>query len=124
MIKVVNKKTHTPTDVDIYIGRGSVLGNPYTGTKKLEQTKAKYQSSSRESSIDDYEKYIKKKILDNDRVICDELNKIYKMAKNGDVNLVCYCSPKPCHGQIIRGIIHAEILKRILKDGKESIQDA
>jgi hypothetical protein len=30
MITVVNKYKHTPTENDVYIGRGSALGNPFT----------------------------------------------------------------------------------------------
>jgi hypothetical protein len=30
VIHLVNKKDHTPTDKDFYIGGGSVFGNPFT----------------------------------------------------------------------------------------------
>ena len=64
MIEVVNKNSFTPdTEFSIvpikefYIGRGSVLGNPYT-SKKLEDTKALFQCDSREESINKYEEYL------------------------------------------------------------------
>jgi len=33
MITVVNKYKHVPTRDDVYIGRGSILGNPYSSIK-------------------------------------------------------------------------------------------
>ena len=39
----------------------------------------------------------------------DELNKLWKAAKNGDINLVCYCSPKSCHGDTIKTIIEQKL---------------
>jgi len=44
-INVVNFKTHTPTENDIYIGRGSILGNPYTYLP-LNETSAKFQAKT------------------------------------------------------------------------------
>ena len=55
MIQVVNKYQHTPTDADVYIGRGSSLGNPFTGSKELANTKAEFQCSCREEAIASYE---------------------------------------------------------------------
>lgn len=118
MIRVVNHKAHEPTELDVYIGRGSPLGNPYTGTKELKYTKATYQSSSRESSIMEYKEYLNNKINEKDELICNELNRIYEMSLNGGVNLVCYCKPKPCHGDVIKEIILAKIIKKQMKYGK------
>lgn len=50
MIYVVNKHKHTPTETDVYIGRGSDLGNPYTSIKDG-KTKARYVVDSREESV-------------------------------------------------------------------------
>jgi hypothetical protein len=49
MIKVVNKYSHIPTSNDIYIGRGSILGNPYTHLP-IKNTKAFIQYKTREES--------------------------------------------------------------------------
>lgn len=109
MIKVVNKYKHEPSNNDVYIGRGSPLGNPFTGSKKVENTKAAFQCSSREEAIEKYEKYLRLAIYENESYICNEMNRIWKMAKNGDVNLVCFCKPKPCHGDIIKKIIEEKL---------------
>lgn len=101
MITVVNKYKHTPTKHDVYIGRGSVLGNPFTNiTNKA--TKAEFIS---DNPIEDFEKYLEVKIAEKDKKICDELNRIYKME---EVNLVCFCKPKSCHGDIIKEIIESK----------------
>ena len=110
MIKVVNTKTHVPNEnsVDFYIGRGSVLGNPYTHIK-TKNTQAAYIVETRYEAIEKYKEYIKERIEKKDQVVCDELNKLWKAAKNGDINLVCYCSPKSCHGDTIKTIIEQKL---------------
>ena len=108
MILVVNKHKHSPTENDVYIGRGSILGNPYTSIKG-KKTKAKFFCDSREESIKSFEKYIREKIENKDKVVCEELNRIWKLAKEGEVNLVCFCKPKSCHGDVIKNIIEEKL---------------
>lgn len=112
MIKVVNKRTHLPSSNDIYIGRGSALGNPFTGSKKLENTKAEFQCSSREEAVAKYGVWIDEKIKQKDPEVRKALNEIYLKAKNGDVNLVCYCAPQLCHGDIIKEKIEIVLMKQ------------
>ena len=107
MIFIVNKHKHFPTTNDIYIGRGSPLGNPYTHIK--EGTKAEFIVNDRDEAIKNYEIWINNKILNKDPSVCDALNKIYLIAKNGDVNLCCFCKPKSCHGDIIKKIIESKL---------------
>ena len=111
-INVVNVYKHKPTKNDVYIGRGkgSVLGNPYT-SRVLKNTKAEFQVETNEEAVAKYEEYILKKIEEKDEAICNELNRIYKIAKTDDVNLVCFCKPKPCHGDVIKRIIDEKIPK-------------
>lgn len=109
MIRVVNKYKHTPSENDIYIGRGSSLGNPFTNIKDR-QTKAEFVVDSREESIQRYESFLREKINSKDENISKELNHIYRLVKSGfDVNLVCFCAPKPCHGDIIKKIIEEKL---------------
>lgn len=98
MISVINKH-HT-----FYIGRGSPLGNPFViGT-----------DGDREFCIEEYRKYLLQKIKEKDKVICDELNKIYKSAKDFDVQLQCYCKgfQSHCHGDVILDIILSKAKKQ------------
>lgn len=108
MISVVNKYKHQKTESDFYIGRGSALGNPFTSIKTKE-TKALVVCENREESISRFKEYLKEKIQNKDEKICFELNRIYKMAKKGDVNLICYCAPKACHGDVIKEIIEEKL---------------
>lgn len=110
-ITVVNKHTHTPTKNDFYIGRGSALGNSYT-SKKLSNTKAEFQCATPEESISSFRKDLLEKIKQKDKTVCDALNAIWKMAKKGDVNLVCFCITKTnnlCHGNIIKEIVESKL---------------
>lgn len=105
MITVVNKYKHTPTESDVYIGRGSPLGNPYT-SKQLSDTKAKFQAKDRDDSIQKYREHLYTEIeLRNDEIWKGIREILNKLDKNGYVNLVCFCKPKPCHGDIIKEII-------------------
>ena len=108
MITVVNKKTHSPTPNDIYIGRGSVLGNKFTSIP-LKNTKAEVQCKSREESIEKYKDWLIEEINSGNKQIRIMMNTIYKLAKKEDVNLVCYCKPLSCHGDVIKEIIEKEL---------------
>lgn len=99
-ITVVNKYKHAPTENDVYIGRGSALGNPFTSIRDR-NTKAEFIS---DAPIEDFEIYLEQKIAEKDKKICDELNRIYKM---DEVNLLCFCKPKKCHGDIIKEVIES-----------------
>jgi hypothetical protein len=101
----------------VYVGRGSYLGNPYTHIVNR-RTKATHVVKSRQEAIDKYKLYLDEKIADKDARICDELNQIYLKAKNGNVALVCYCSPKTCHADYIKQIIENKLSKQKNENGK------
>ena len=78
---------------DIYIGRSSnpskgFWGNPYS---HKEGTIAKYKVSSRKEAIEKYESY-----LLNSPKMLEKLPEL-KFKKLG-----CWCSPKSCHGDILK----------------------
>ena len=100
MITVVNKYKHTPTPTDVYIGRGSVFGNPYS---HMDGTTALYKVATREEAIEGYREWFDKERLNN-VVMYDKLNRMtdYLISTGGDIYLVCSCAPKSCHGDIIK----------------------
>lgn len=104
MIKVINIH-HKKEEKGEYIGRPSVLGNPYS---HLEKTKAKFKTKSREEAIDKYKEWITEQIETNQSVR-DELNRLYLIAKRGELVLKCFCSPLPCHGDVIKSLIEEKI---------------
>jgi len=87
VIKVVNKRTHKPTPNDVYIGRGSKWGNPF-----------KIGAWSREEVIAKYERYIRH----TKQHLLKDLHELR------DKNLVCYCSPQACHGDVLKQLVEGE----------------
>lgn len=117
MISVVNVKNHLPTNNDFYIGRGSILGNPYS---HFPGTSAKEIVNSRNEAIEKYIDYLEEKINEKDESIIKELQKILEIAKYNDVNLICFCMPKRCHGTVIKKIINEKLMKNTdFYDGNE-----
>ena len=109
MINVVNKRTFKG-EHGVYIGRGSVLGNPFT---HKDGTKAEYVVGSVQEAVDEYEAWLFRMIANKDKPVCDELNKLYKYYKTHQkLNLICYCKwmgNELCHGDVIKGVLEAAI---------------
>lgn len=104
MIKVVNKKTHKPTPDDVYIGRGSVMGNPYH-SKESNHPQALYKVDTVEEVIDGYVKYLEYAYY-NDMSINKFIKELIdRELDDENTNLVCYCSPDKCHGDIIKNFV-------------------
>ena len=98
MIKVVNKKTHKTTPGDYYIGRPSPLGNPYPVNKWRD----------RELAITSYNNWFLDMIKDGRPIVLVALEAIQETLRvHGYVNLVCWCSPDSCHGDIIKTHLEA-----------------
>lgn len=89
MCKVVNKYKEP---YDVYIGRGSVWGNPYSHIPS--GTKAQFVVASVDDAIEAYKKHLWKQIKDGSITI-EQLLEL-----DGKV-LGCFCKPKPCHGDVI-----------------------
>lgn len=87
---------------DIYIGRGSPLGNPFP-------IGAKY--GSRDTVIEMYKEYLSQEVNKDNKIILKELDKISNTLDICDVNLVCFCKPKRCHGDIIKEIVMKNKIK-------------
>lgn len=93
MTSVVNKYKVNMSDPDIvYIGRGSVWGNPYTSLSK--PTKAEMQVATREESIGRYKQHLWNQIRKG--VITKEM-----LLELDGKRLACYCAPKSCHGDVL-----------------------
>lgn len=87
---------------DEYIGRGSRLGNPFTHIKDR-KTLAQYVVDSRESSILNFEVYLRT-LLENQRLSGSSELKDHLLSLRGKT-LGCFCKPKSCHGDVIAKII-------------------
>lgn len=93
-INVRNKKTYKNNGY--YIGRPSLLGNPFKIT----------EGQTREKCIERYSYYIKNLIEKREEHVMKELESIFAgLVATGRVDLLCWCAPEPCHGDVIRRLI-------------------
>jgi hypothetical protein len=93
-IKIRNK--HNWTGEGIYVGRPSPLSNPY----RIDD------ENNRMMVIERYGYMIKNAILKRDPKIITALHNIEAyLQEHGKCNLICYCSPKPCHADIIKQLL-------------------
>lgn len=88
---------------DVYIGRPSIWGNPYTHIAD-KNTLAEFIVGSREEAVAKYKEYI----LNNEELLShlDELD--------GKV-LGCWCYPKTCHGDVLLELIFQKKLRTHFK---------
>ena len=118
MIYVYNKtkETHDGPN-NYYIGRPSILGNPYTHIKE-KGTLARYIVKDRDTSIDMYSEYFDT-MYGSDIEFTKLIDEIYDKYKSGiDVYLECYCKPLRCHGDIIVEKLQRRLVKEKLKEAK------
>jgi hypothetical protein len=86
MTKVVNLYKEP---YDIYIGRGSKWGNPFT-TNKDKETLASEIVETSEEAISKYKEYVL-----NTPDLMQSLDELEGKT------LGCFCKPKPCHGDVL-----------------------
>lgn len=89
MPKVHNKFHKNIPEGAVYIGRPSVWGNPFTHINF--GTKAQFVVGSRDEAVKKYEEYL---------LAHPELVARAKEELKGK-DLVCWCAPKACHGDIL-----------------------
>lgn len=79
-----------------YVGRPSPLSNPFIIAG----------DQTREIVIKQYGNYLINTIKENDVHIITALQNIESyLIDNGKCNLICYCSPKLCHAEIIKQVL-------------------
>ena len=100
MNRVVNLNNE---EYDIFIGRGSKWGNPYTHHKD-KPTLAEFIVDTREEAIERYREYII-----NNKELMDALPEL-----EGKI-LGCYCKPLSCHGDILLQLLTKRKLNKILR---------
>ena len=84
---------------DIYIGRGSPFGNPFT--HKKDGTKASIVVDSREEAIDLYAMWL---VGDVEIPGAEPPTKDEIMSLKGKT-LGCFCKPKSCHGDVLVALV-------------------
>lgn len=111
-IRILNKHKDEYSIDDVYIGRGSVLGNPYTHLP-LGQTKAEVLVLSREIAIEKYREYAVYMIKNDKAFRKAMIELVLRFLAGENINLVCYCKPKACHGDVIKDLILNEVTRRL-----------
>jgi hypothetical protein len=89
MCQVINKRTHAaPSKNSVYIGRPSIWGNPFVIGK----------DGDRNEVIAKYARWLK-----SNPALCARA----KVELKGK-NLVCWCAPLPCHGDVLLSLANEE----------------
>lgn len=83
-VKILNKATDELPDNYVYIGRPSKWGNPFVVGK----------DGTRAEVIRKYKEYL----MSNESLLKD----LHELEGK---TLVCWCAPRPCHGDVLRDII-------------------
>ncbi len=94
---------------DVYIGRPSKWGNPFTHIKDKE-TKAEFVVASREEAISKYREWI----LTQPALLKD-------LHELKDKILGCWCRPKSCHGDVLIELIEEQQNENNLHKGDQEI---
>jgi hypothetical protein len=96
---VVNKRARgfKPNANQRYIGRGSLFGNPFTHLP-LGRTKARFQVKTAEESMICFEAWFRERLA-------NDVSLRQKLLDLDGHELVCYCRPAPCHGEILIKLI-------------------
>lgn len=91
MTRLVNLRTGAKCDV--YIGRPSIWGNPYSHEQN---TLAVYKVNTRQEAVEKYEEYI-----------LNQPDLLAKIPELKDRILGCWCVPALCHGHVLIKLINA-----------------
>lgn len=112
MIIVHNRKTEPSID-GIYIGRPYVLGNPFSHKEK---SIAEHKVKSRDDAVDEYEKWLDEKLKDVESAEYKEFYRLLELYKtNKRLDLICWCHPLRCHGDIIAKKLNECMLEEYFK---------
>lgn len=92
-----------------YVGRGSVLGNPFT-----------VEEYGRGHACQKYKEYLKNEIAKGNEAILNALEDIAQEAIKGGVDLVCFCNvpQQSCHARTIRAVIYCQMVENINTNDK------
>lgn len=86
---------------DVYVGRPSKWGNPFTHIRD-KKTLAEFIVSDREEAIQKYEEWIRNSPL------MDQIEELRGKT------LGCWCKPKSCHGDVLLKLIKESAQKKIV----------
>lgn len=88
---------HKREGYDVYIGRPSKWGNPFS---HLNNTRAAYKVETREKAVEAYRDWILK---GEGRFLLKDLHELKGKT------LGCWCKPKSCHGDVLVELANREM---------------
>lgn len=97
-IRITNLKEDMRKCPTFRIDRSTPLGNMFRITPE----------SNRTTIIKLYESQFQD-ILDIKPEALQYVNEIIEAAKRGPINLACWCSPRPCHGEVIKRYVLSKL---------------
>jgi hypothetical protein len=101
VITVVSRRTAGPVAPDalrVYIGRPSPLGNPFVIGR----------DGTREEVIEAYRRRFSIGV-ELDEAVQNAVAGLLEIARDGDLELECWCSPQHCHGDVIKSWLEGAI---------------
>jgi len=98
MITIANK--HTYKGEGIYVGRPSVLGNPWSSVKSSIVDRAKLVENP-DIAIELYGNWLDEKMKTVNEVSREIFRLVEVYKKEEKLTLICWCFPKNCHANII-----------------------
>lgn len=87
---------------DVYIGRPSKWGNPFTHLE--DSTKAEFKVGSRKEAVESYENWIR---YGDGQHLLEDLHELEGK------KLGCWCKPKLCHGDVLTKLLNERKLNII-----------
>lgn len=92
-IKIENRKNYKGDGT--YVGRPSALGNPFEIGKH----------GNREEVIDKYRDWLEDGLSGDNPAMRLFANLYDHLVLNGEITLICWCAPKPCHADVIKEVL-------------------
>jgi hypothetical protein len=108
-VNVVNRDTYQGGG-DIYVGRPTILGNPFS-----------VKQHGRDKALKRYTLWINTQYRSNNQAIIQELEHLTsRLIEQGEITLSCWCHPKPCHADLLAKAIIRLATKQQEKDNEVS----
>ena len=105
-IRVANRRTHRQDGTTaVYVGRrvvglaGSPLGNPF-------RVGPDYPGMA---AIDAYAAWLDEQLADEQSPAARMFASLLRIARRGDLTLICWCAPQPCHADVIKARLEARL---------------
>lgn len=100
------------SETSTYIGRPSPLGNPY-------YLQAHANDAQRAKVVSQYADWLDGMLHQPSSDQARAFENLVERAKTGPLDLVCWCKPKACHGDVIADRIRA----RLAADAEKEVGD-